>query len=326
MGGTEQMTEPMNVLINVVGEDPIEEFWHPRLKVAGSDMARVRVSEHHWLLPGSLGSMRDELERLNESGFHVDVLTLESLSTHLKNPLFGFRDNRTAMEGLVTIAETFDMTILFACHFRKGRASTVESAIAGQGILQNSAKAIYVLSNFPDAASSTRVLACERINGPEPTSLMFELETKYVREAGAPHPFLRYVGPIDVTAREVYNASRLEGRGSGITGVDHAAQFIREYMEQHQQVAKISELEEAARAADRYYSKGTFERARKAAGLRVASDDKVRELLGPEYPFRAGEADGRTRWVMLPSRAVGENSSPSTDVGRTRLSVVKDDR
>jgi hypothetical protein len=320
--GHEKDMEPQNVLINVVAEDPVEEFWNPRLKLAGADFNRVKVTEKHYLLPASLGSLREDLLELRSGGFNVDILILESLSTHVKNPYYGFERNRQAMSGLVTLAETFDLTVVLAHHFRKGKGHTVESAIGGQGVLQNSSKAIYVVSPFPHANATTRVLACERINGAMPTSLQFELQTKHVREAKSAHPFLKYIGPIDVTARDVYNASRDEKKGSGRTGVEIVAAFIHEHLKDGQ-IMKLADLEEAARAAEVWFSKGTFERARNMAGLRTISNNKARELLGSEFDFVAGDADGRTQWVKLPKQAVGEELLPNDGLGRTLISETE---
>jgi hypothetical protein len=306
--GHEKSCQPMNVWINVVGEDPVEKMWHPRLRLAGADFDRVRVTEYHYLLPQSLGALRDRLRDFRAEGFPVDILILESVGTHLKNPHFGFENNRRAMSGLVTMGEELDLTIIMACHFRKGRASTVESAISGQGVLQATSKAIYVVSSYPAEASPTRVLACERLNGPMPTSLLFELKVKNVPEAKAAHPFLRYVGPIDVTARDVYNASRAEEKGSGATGVAIAAEWIREHVAGR--VIKVADLEATAQEAEVWFSRSTFKRARDEAGLRTISDAKARELLGAEYDFAAGDADGRTR-IGKPTR-VAESTRRAT--------------
>ena len=51
--GHEQSCDPANVWINVVGEDPVEETWYPRLKLASADFDRVRVTEYHYPLPES---------------------------------------------------------------------------------------------------------------------------------------------------------------------------------------------------------------------------------------------------------------------------------
>jgi hypothetical protein len=320
--GHERQRDPMNVWVNVVGEDPVEEFWHPRLKLAGADFDHVRITEERYLFPESLGSLRERLYTQRAEGFPVDILILESMSTHLRNPYFGFERNRQAMSGLVYLAGQLDLAIIFAHHFNKGRRSTVESAIGGQGIIQNAAKAIHVVGSYPDASSPIRVFANERINGQTPAALQFELRTKNVPEAKAPHPYLVYTGPVALEARDVYEASRNETKGSGRTGVDVAAEFIREYLRDGR-VAKVSALEEAAQAAEVYFSKGTFDRARNTAGLRGVSDAKAREILGAEYDF-IGDADGRTKWVMLPKAASGEEVVPNEPVGRNLRLVDPD--
>jgi hypothetical protein len=256
--GTEStLTRPIKVWINVVNEDSIEEFWYPRLDLAGANPKHVRVTANNYLLPTDLGELREDLHGLQKDGFSPDLIVLDSMSTHFRNPYFGFRYNKMAIGGLVALAQKNTLSVLITHHFRKGKGSTVESAVGGQGILQAGAKAIHVIGQYPNETATTRVLACERINAKMPRSLLFEQQTKYVKAVRSEHSYLLYSGPITATSEDVYAASREKVRGSIKTGAEEVAEWIKSLPELvDERPMKIADLEARAQAAGRYFSKG----------------------------------------------------------------------
>jgi hypothetical protein len=300
--GSVGSSEPLNVLINTL-EDPIDEVLIPRLQVARADMDHVSMSDNQWLLPGSLGSVRDTLMKHREDGFPVDLLVLDSLQQHVRNPYHGFRLNRDAMNGLLALGRNLDMSIVLVHHFSKGKYATIESAIGGQGVLQNTSKAIYVFGPHPQPSSNTAVLACERIGVAEkPKSLLFEKRLKFCRGTGRPEPYFEYAGPIDAKAWDVYEVAKTEEKGSGRAGYEQAAEFCINYIVKNGPYVTTVDLEGAASQAGLYFSKGTFDRGRKLAGVKSLTDTQLRDYLGDEYLF-LDTTDLRRQWVTLPPSA-----------------------
>jgi hypothetical protein len=224
------------------------------------------------------------------------------------------------MNGLLVLCRNFDMSIVLVHHFSKGKNATIESAIGGQGVLQNTAKAIFVFGPHPQPSSETAVLACERIGvAAKPRSLLFEKKLKHCRGSGRPEPYFDYAGPIDATAWDLYEIAKTEEKGSGRAGYEQAAQFCLDFIVKNGPYVRTVDMEEAASKVGVYFSKGTFDRGRKLAGVKSVSEAQLREHLGDEYLF-LDTTDLRRQWVTLPASAfeppVEDDEEPIRVVGR----------
>jgi KaiC/GvpD/RAD55 family RecA-like ATPase len=303
---------PLSVWVNS-REDPVESILIGRVHATGADRKRVFLSDHHWLLPSSLGDIREELLRVRETGFDPAVLILDSMQQHVYNAYHGHVRNRQAMVGINNFARDHDVSVIFVHHFIKGKTATVEAAIGGQGIIQNLSKTIYILGHYPTQESDLRVLACERNGyGRKPPSLLFDLNTRPIRGLGS-QPYLYYQGPVDASAMDVFRISKKDEGGSGEAGYMVAATFIREYIVKAGRVGqpvKIADIEREAQVKGVYFSKGTFDRARKVAGLRPVRRTELEKLFGDEW-FYLSEADQHSGWVVLEhGDEVGDTDSP----------------
>ncbi len=68
---------------------------------------------------------------------------------------------------------------------------------------------------------------------------------------------------------DVFDASKTEDHKAGrLTNAEAAAEWLRDYFEDRGDAPlKIRDIEGAAQEADRWFSKGTFDRARELAGV-----------------------------------------------------------
>jgi hypothetical protein len=258
----------------------------------------VRLTDWHVELPNDAGRFRDGVREV-----HPDLLVLDSMQQHFRNLYHGFVENRRGMNLMFQLAKSEDMGILFPHHFNKGRHPTVEGAIGGQGIIQNLSKAIYVVGQHrATLGTNVRYLACERINGPRPPSLSFELRTMRLPGASEPVPYLEYTGIADVSAMDVFDASKLEERRSGtLTSAEAAREWLLAYLQPREgSPVKVGEVEAAAQENGRWFSKGTFARAREMAGVEPVGAAELKAALGEEFDWlRTEDRPPRAGWVRL---------------------------
>jgi hypothetical protein len=114
---------------------------------------------------------------------------------------------------------------------------------------------------------------------------------------------LEYLGPIDARAADIFDAAKYDERGSKRTGVQEATDFTLDYFRVHGRpvkdnpslrLARASTLEEEAQKAGVWFSKGTFARARDAAGVRTVLAGELERLIGNEEALFVGDRKG---WV-----------------------------
>lgn len=291
----------------------------PRLEIADADLSNIVLTgSEHWngglLLPAGNGRFRDFVQQHRDQGEPFDVIILDSMSTHLQNPFFGFRANRMALQAMTEVAKKFNLAIVLLHHFNKDKGSTVESAIGGQGVLQNLSKAIFVWGRWPSDKSETMVLACERLGyGRPPTSIQF-------CQVDGAHPRVEPDGAVDVTAWDVYEVSRAKDSGSGRSKVDDAAAWVVDFfaeVDYQPQPARV--VMEKAQTAERYFSKNTFDRAlSKIAIERISPTEAEQQVEG--YLF-ASDADRRGWWWKspivrpMPVDAVVDDEVPTPQMG-----------
>lgn len=305
--GNEGTTKPGYAVWNSK-EDP-ESVCLSRLKAAGADLTRIWLSEEQWRLPSDAGRIRSFLEQRSREGRPADLLVLDSLQAHFRNPGSGFVDNEETMSRLVNLAKEFKVSIVLIHHFVKGKTATVESAIGGMGVLQNRAKAIHVFGEHPRSmGTGQRFLACERVGAAaKPASLAFHIDTARVTGFKKPAPFLQYDGLADVSSWDVFEASKKELNRSGkLTSAEDSATFITQWLEETgigDGPFKARELDEAAREAGRHYSNGTFGRARELAGIIPVHKGTLRELLADKFQWLSDDdLPPRTNWARRTSQ------------------------
>lgn len=75
--------------------------------------------------------------------------------------------------------------------------------------------------------------------------------------------------------------------------------------------AKVREVEAAAHEAGRYFSKGTFDRARERAGVETLSKSQLQTIFGEEYDWLPSEdRPPKAAWVRL-----GDLAAPQLPTG-----------
>jgi hypothetical protein len=272
-----------------------------RLQAAGADLGRVFLTDWHLEIPNDAAQVRDVVQL-----HKPDLVILDSMQQHFKNLYHGFRDNRRGMDLLFRIAKDANISILFVHHFNKGKHPSVEGAIGGQGIIQNMTKAIYVIGQHRSTFGSlTRYLACERINAAKPPSLSFELHTKSIPGSKEPVPYFTYTGVADVSAMDVFDASKTEERRSGkLTSAEQARDWLLDYFKSADgQPRKVRDVEAVAQRDGRWFSKGTFDRAREIAGIEIVGAMELRRALGDNFDWLPDdERPPKARWIRLPAR------------------------
>jgi hypothetical protein len=269
-----------------------------RLQAAGADLGRVFLTDWHLEIPNDAAQIRDVV-RLHQP----DLVILDSMQQHFKNLYHGFRENRRGMDLLFRIAKDANISILFIHHFNKGKHPSVEGAIGGQGIIQNMTKAIFVIGQHKSTlGTKTRYLACERINAAKPPTLSFELHTRAIPGSSEPVPYFTYTGIADVSSMDVFDASKTEERRSGkLTSADQARDWLVEYFKSAEgQPRKVREVEATAQRDGRWFSKGTFERARDMASVQPVGAAELRRILGDEFDWLSDEdRPPKARWMRL---------------------------
>jgi hypothetical protein len=212
------------------------------------------------------------------------------------------------MNGLITIAKQFNAAFIIPHHFIKGvrSAGTVQAAIGGMGVVYNVPKSVYIFGPDSPGAKSTKALAPQKFNyGRHPVTLHFQLESWEQPFKGRLYEMsrLEYLGPIDAKAADIFDAAKFDERGSKRTGIQEATEFIVDYFRVHGRAAKgnpslrlarTSALEEEAQKAGLWFSKGTFGRARDAAGVRPVLAGELERLLGNEEALFISDKRG---WV-----------------------------
>jgi hypothetical protein len=325
--GTMDQHEPMNVFFNNV-EDPVYEVMLGRLRVAGAVEERVVLEQNDWELPDDLGLLRDRIEQLTAGGFAPGAAILDPLSGHFRNPGHGFVKNKEALQGLINIAQRHDLSFILPHHFVKGvrHAGTVMAAIGGMSVLQNTVKAIYIFGP-PVGGEPTRAFAKQKMNyGRPPVTLHFqpEIVEKTIRRTRYEMIRLNYLGPIDATAADIFDAAKFDERGSQRTGVQEAAEFIRERFGESEyhahddpsvKLARIAELVEAAQREGVWYSKGTFDRAKNSIGVRPVRASELERLPGDQ------SVSDRKGWAKL--RVEDEGESVVVPLARQRRKAGK---
>jgi hypothetical protein len=302
-GTAVQDRAPGTVWYNTM-EDAPDTIVRARLQAAGADLDRTILTDWHVEIPDDAGQLRDVV-RLK----HPDLLILDSTQQHFRNLYHGFRENRRGMDLMFRLAKEADISILFVHHFNKGKHPTVEGAIGGQGIVQNMTKAIFVMGQHrATLGTPVRYLSCERINAARPPSLSFELRTRKVPGYAEEVPFLDYTGLADVTSMDVFEASKIEERkpGTQISVEAARAWLVTHFKDRGGEPQKVREVEAAALEAGRYFSKGTFGRARERASVETLSKAQLQTIVGEEYDWLPSEdRPPRAAWIRL-----GDRSAP----------------
>jgi hypothetical protein len=139
-----------------------------------------------------------------------------------------------------------------------------------------------------------------------PPSLSFELRTRKVPGYAEEVPFLDYTGLADVTSMDVFEASKIEERKPGTqTSVEAAREWLVTYFKDRGgEPQKVREVEAAAHEAARYYSKGTFERARDRAGVEALSKAQLQAILSEEYDWLpSDDRPPKAAWIRVSDRS-----------------------
>ncbi|MDP9296966.1 MAG: hypothetical protein M3O88_09780, partial [Actinomycetota bacterium] len=103
----------------------------------------VTLTAEPWRFPQDLPGLRNALESVR-----TDLLILDSLQQHI--PAYQRHETSAeAMRGLIRLAEEFELAVVLIGHTVKTSRGSVESMIGGAGVIQNLAKAIYVLGPDP---------------------------------------------------------------------------------------------------------------------------------------------------------------------------------
>jgi RecA-family ATPase len=223
-------------------EDQLETVIKPRLMASGADLGEkadphpwVAISAEPWTFPEDLDKLSAKLQQAKDGDAPFDLVILDSVSSHLVR-LNSIEPTTRAMDGLIRIAQEYDLAILLIGHLTKSKGSTVETAIYGAGVLQNLSKGLFVFGPIPppaeeepadddsDADRETAetetglpqfALACERTGwGPKPPTVVFEQEVIDVAGLKAPQVRLAYLGISDLTAWQVKEYSKLATKGS----------------------------------------------------------------------------------------------------------------
>jgi hypothetical protein len=177
----------------------------------------------------------------------------------------------------------------------------VDHETVGHGIIQAMMRAIFVMGQHRSTlGTSTRYLACERVNAAKPPSLSFELRTKSVPGYSERVPYLEYTGVADVAWMDVFDASKVDDRKSGtLTNAETAREWLVEHLADGAP-RKVRDVESAAREDQRFYSKGTFDRARELAGVVPVQAAQLRAILGEEFDWLpVDDRPPRAAWVRL---------------------------
>jgi RecA-family ATPase len=284
-------------------EDQLETVIKPRLMASGADLGEktdphpwVAIAAEPWTFPDDLDKLKAKLRDAEDGGAPFDLVVLDSVSSHIVR-LNSIEPTTRAMDGLIGIAQEYDLAILLIGHLTKSKGSTVESAIYGAGVLQNLSKGLFVYGPLPppaeeeeeegeeDAGRETETglpqfaLACERTGwGPKPPTVVFEQQIIDVAGLKAPQVRLDYLGISDLTAWQVKEFSKLATKGSAADKgkTEKAADWIIAHLAEKKADSWDSGLArqdviERAKTDGVYSSVNTWERAQSRAkthGLR----------------------------------------------------------
>jgi len=280
-------------------EDQLETVIKPRLMAAGADLGEkddphpwVAITAEPWTFPGDLDKLEAKLQQAKDGDAPFDLVILDSISSHLVR-LNSIEPSTRTMDGLIRIAQEFDLAILLIGHLTKSKGSTVETAIYGASVLQNLSKGIFVFGpvpvppededeDAPDAHGDAEndlpqfALACERTGwGPKPPTVIFEQAVVSVEGLKATQTYLSYLEVRDLTAWQVKEYSKVSDKGSkaDVDKTTTAVDWIIRYLAD----AKASSYETGvapkvittqARADGAYTSRNTWTRAQALAKTR----------------------------------------------------------
>jgi hypothetical protein len=309
-------------------EDDLAAVIRPRLDVAGADLSRIELTDYEWRLPVDLPVIRSMLKARR-----TDLLILDSVQQHVPG-LSSQPRAQEAMRGLVRLAQDFEMAVLLVGHTVKSSGRSVQAAIGGAGVIQNLAKAIYVLGPagparidaralfqrmiqgpasesvepLEDPGEDLRVLACERFGiAPIPPSLLFRLQTKFHAATNAEAAYLVAEGTSDHSATDVLRAIHEAAHGStdnaAETKVIEAASWLYETLATNGPMT-TARLIRQAKKDGAYHSRNTFDRARKVAGVRSVRPSQLRDFVGAERYEQLPEDERKSWWAYIPP--VGE--------------------
>ncbi len=296
------------------GEDALASVIRPRLEVTGADLSRIRVSAEPFRFPGDLDEFEDQVVEERP-----DLIVLDSLQRHVPRYQQAV-DAIAAMEGLGRIAEDYELSVLVVSHFTKSKGGSVEVAIGGTGAVQNGAKCILVVGPAADGqearirrlldptveADRTLAVACERIGIADlPETLILERRTARYEPTNSHEPFLELVATSTATAATVLAAARsaAQAPAENETKIAMAAEFLFERLSQGPSPTKV--VEEDAKAAGRYFSRNTFDRARSWLPVRSVSPAELKAEVGATAYAALSDDDKLCWWMALPH-------SPST--------------
>jgi hypothetical protein len=84
-----------------------------------------------------------------------------------------------------------------------------------------------------------------------------------------------------------------------LTNAESAREWLLDFFEEYSGAPQtVRDVEAAAQEAGRWYTKGTFERARELAGVESLPTAQLKTILGDEYDWLASEdRPPRARWV-----------------------------
>jgi hypothetical protein len=121
--------------------------------------------------------------------------------------------------------------------------------------------------------------------GPKPMSMLFERRTTEDTVTGRPEPYLHYIGASSFTARDVLDKAKTDDRDSNDAAKGaQAAWWITRTLD-NKGPMPTKDLVSLAKADGTYYSRNTFDRARKFIGVIAYQPE-------PGGPW----------WVRLPSQ------------------------
>jgi putative DNA primase/helicase len=258
---------PVPVLM-VSAEDDPDDTLVPRLEAAGADLDRV-VLMPHGVTPEVPFTFRDGLPAVYQLVVRhgIRVIFFDPLMAFLSAETDSHNDAsvRRALQPLKILASNTGACVVVVRHLNKGSGAKAIYRGGGSIAFTGAARATFLVSPSPDD-DNVRVLANVKANlTRRPPSLTYTVE-----ESAQGVPYIRWGGPVEMTAQTALDGNGR--RGSGETGEDLrsrrkvrtlAGEFLLDIV--REKPLTWAEVMELAKAEG--FSKNTLERARAEVGL-----------------------------------------------------------
>jgi putative DNA primase/helicase len=257
-----------SVMLLSAEDDPADTI-RPRLDTHGADASKVlllkgKLSQHsngekveRTITLGDLGIIEQSLEDCRD----CKLVIVDPIGSYLGAGTDSHRDNevRAVLAPLAALAEKMEVAVLLVAHTRKAQSNFADDTALGSRAFTGIARSVWHIFKDPDNPARRLFLPGKNNLTASPKGLAFTIEPESAR--------LQWLGEVDTTADEVVTKASKTSHAS--PEKENAKEWLINFLKNE---GPSSPSVIYKRAEEDGIAKGTLDRAKKSANIKIGPD------------------------------------------------------